>query len=277
MEDNVSIINNILSLFGGGLYSKHEDTIKEEYKPSETSLTLLKTYWGIEAKYRSLNVYQNPDRNNQISEISQGLLVDTIIAEYENTKENKKARDLFLTAPTGAGKSLLFQLPSFYVSNRGDVTIVVSPLIALMKDQVNAIIHDRKFDKVAYINSELSLIDRDRIIEDCKNGETDILYMSPELLLSYHISHFIGERNLGLLVIDEAHLITTWGRDFRVDYWFLGNHIRKIRKYSNMNFPMVAVTATAIYGGDNDMVFDANEVMAYQASSTPSKTLSVTL
>ena len=134
---------------------------------------------------------------------------------------------------------------------------MVSPLIALMKDQVNAIDKDRNFDKVAYINSELSLIDRERIIESCKSGEIDILYMSPELLLSYDITHFIGFRRLGLLVIDEAHLITTWGRDFRVDYWFLGNHIRKMRKFHNLKFPMVAVTATAIYGGANDMVFDS--------------------
>lgn len=257
LNDTISIFNSLLSLFGGGLFLKFEETIKEEYVPSELSTILLKSYWGNEAQFRSLNVYLNPDVNNQITEISQGLIVDTIIAEYQKTKKNIKARDLFLTAPTGAGKSLLFQLPSFYVSNNGDVTIVVSPLIALMKDQVSAIIQDRGFEKVAYINSELSLIDRDRIIENCKKGEIDVLYMSPELLMSYHISHFIGERNLGLLVIDEAHLITTWGRDFRVDYWFLGNHIRKIRKYSNMNFPMVAVTATAIYGGANDMVFDS--------------------
>jgi len=75
--------------------------------------------------------------------------------------------------------------------------------------------------------------------------------------MSYDIKHFIGERKLGLLVIDEAHLITTWGRDFRVDYWFLGNHVRKVRKFHSLSFPMVAVTATAIYGGANDMVFDS--------------------
>jgi superfamily II DNA helicase RecQ len=126
-----------------------------------------------------------------------------------------------------------------------------------MKDQVEQIRQDRNFEKVYYLNSELSLIDREKIIDDCKNGDIDILYLSPELLLSYDITYFIGDRHLELLVVDEAHLITTWGRDFRVDYWFLGQHVNKIRKNCGYKFPMVAVTATAIYGGDNDMVFDS--------------------
>lgn len=256
---NVAKVNYILNLFGGSLCLLNEEVIKESYEVNPSTLGLLLKYWGAKAEFRGLKVYRNPDIGNQISEISQGLIVETIIKEYENSKnKGKTVRDLFLTAPTGAGKSLLFQLPAFYVSQKGDITIVVSPLIALMKDQVNAIITDRSFDKVAYLNSELSLIDRERVIENCQRGEIDILYMSPELLLSYDIKHFIGnERKLGLLVIDEAHLITTWGRDFRVDYWFLGNHIRKMRKFHEMSFPMVAVTATAIYGGSNDMVFDS--------------------
>ena len=255
--ESVSIINFLLTQFGGQLFELTEETIKEDYAPSEKTYALLKKYWGVNSEFRPLRIYKNPDLGNQITEISQGLIVETIITEYENSRQGEKTRDLFLTAPTGAGKSLLFQLPAFHVSAYGDITIVVSPLIALMKDQVNAIITERKFDKIAYLNSELSLIDREKIIENCHNGEIDILYMSPELLMSYDISHFIGERKLGLLVVDEAHLITTWGRDFRVDYWFLGNHVRKIRKYHKMSFPMVAVTATAIYGGANDMVFDS--------------------
>lgn len=257
-------INFFLNSYGGALFLLPELSVNEDYKPMAATQEALKKYWGENATFRNLKVYQNPNSSKKIIELSQGLIVDTIIKEYENAKAGKEARDLFLTAPTGAGKSLLFQLPSFHVSKHGDVTIVVSPLIALMKDQVKAIISDRNFQKVAYLNSELSLIDRERIIETCKNGELDILYMSPELLLSYDVSHFIGERNLGLLVIDEAHLITTWGRDFRVDYWFLGNHIRKIRKYKNIHFPMVAVTATAIYGGSNDMVFDSIDSLVMQ-------------
>lgn len=255
--DILKRLNSLMNLFGGNLFILEESSIDVDYKVSENTQSLLNDFWGENASFRNISVYKNPNIGNEISEVSQGLIVEIIIKEYENAINNEPCRDLFLTAPTGAGKSLLFQLPAFFVSEKGDVTIVVSPLIALMKDQVEAIIKDRNYEKVAYINSELSLIDRERIIESCINGDINILYMSPELLLSYDITHFIGFRRLGLLVIDEAHLITTWGRDFRVDYWFLGNHIRKMRKYHNLSFPMVAVTATAIYGGANDMVFDS--------------------
>lgn len=251
-------VNWLLGLFGGQLYELDEKEVAQEFHPSEETTALLHRYWGEKASFRELRVYKNPDYGKEIVSISQGLIVETIINEYKKAKAGEDFKDLFLTAPTGAGKSLLFQLPSFYVSQNNDVTIVVSPLIALMKDQVEQIRQERGFQKVFFLNSELSLIDRERVIEDCQNGEIDVLYLSPELLLSYDITYFIGKtRKLGLLVIDEAHLITTWGRDFRVDYWFLGQHINKIRKNSDYRFPMVAVTATAIYGGDNDMVFDS--------------------
>ena len=251
-------VNWLLNLFGGQLYELDEKAVEEDFIPSEETTALLKKYWGEKASFRELRVYKDPNYGKEIVSISQGLIVETIINEYKNAKQDKEVRDLFLTAPTGAGKSLLFQLPAFYVSQNHDVTIVVSPLIALMKDQVEQIRRERGFEKVFFLNSELSLIDRNKVIEDCQNGEIDVLYLSPELLLSYDITYFIGkERKLGLLVIDEAHLITTWGRDFRVDYWFLGQHINKIRKNYGYRFPMVAVTATAIFGGDNDMVYDS--------------------
>lgn len=233
---------------------KHKDL--EEVEISATASQMLEKYWGDGASFRRIDVYADPDISRSTISISQGQVVDAIIQEIDRGKSGKMPRDIFLTAPTGAGKSLLFQLPAFYASQKGDITIVVSPLIALMKDQVIAVQQDRQFEKIAYINSELTYLDRKQILQQTQDGEIDILYLSPELLLSYNITHFIGERNLGLVVIDEAHLITTWGRDFRVDYWFLGNHLRKIKKYNDLRFPVVAVTATAVYGGMNDMVFD---------------------
>jgi len=250
-------INSFFSDFDGSIYFAEESEYNREYEPSKELNELLRKYWGSKAVFRPIRVYKNPNINNDVIEISQGEVVQTLLNEYENVKQKRSYRDIFLTAPTGAGKSLLFQLPAFHISEKGDVTIVISPLIALMKDQVKAIQTDRGFEKVAYLNSDLSLVERDKLIDDCKNGIIDVLYMAPELLLSYNINYFIGERKLGLVVIDEAHLVTTWGRDFRVDYWYIGAHINKIRKYYGQEFPIIAVTATAVYGGDkNDMVFD---------------------
>lgn len=258
-NQRLEMANGLLFLMGAGeIVYTSEDRISTDYTPCPETITLLKRFWGENAEFRSINVYQNPGESNKVIAISQGQIVDLIINEYKKCGcPDVAPDDVFITAPTGSGKSLLFQLPAFYVSEHGDVTLVISPLIALMKDQVNAIRSDRGFNKVAYLNSELNLIDRDHIINQCKAGEIDILYLSPELLLSYDIGFFIGERRLGLMVIDEAHLITTWGRDFRVDYWHLGNHINKIRKYRGMRFPLVALTATAIYGGPNDMIVDS--------------------
>ena len=266
MEHKLRALNCFLQQAGVTLKYVIEETSGETFKAGPELLKLLHEYWGSHAQFRNIKVYKNPNEGSGIMEISQGEIVQTLIDEYENVKAGKDWRDVFLTAPTGAGKSLLFQLPAFHISKRGDVTIVVSPLIALMKDQVNAIITQRNFTKVAYINSEVSLMDRQQIITKCQNGEIDILYMAPELLMSYDMTYVIGTRHIGLLVIDEAHLITTWGRDFRVDYWYIGNHINKIRKYSGQKFPMIAVTATAVYGGEkNDMVFDTVDSLIMHA------------
>lgn len=217
---------------------------------------ILLDHWGS-TEFRQLEIYSDPDISNKTIEISQGMVVEEIVRQYENALSGKNFSDLFLTAPTGAGKSLLFQLPAIYLAkNYKAVTIVISPLIALMKDQVFALKDKRNYNEVEYINSELSLLERERIIKDVINEEVSVLYMSPELLLSHDIKTFIGERPLGLLVIDEAHLVTTWGRDFRVDYWYIGNFVRKIRKYNDYHFITLAVTATAIYQGDHDMVFE---------------------
>lgn len=229
-----------------------------EYQIRPELTRILDQYWNT-TQFRTIQFYDDPDINKNLVNISQGEIIESIVQQCENClKENTVFNDIFLTAPTGAGKSVLFQIPAIYMAEQYQtITIVISPLIALMKDQVVGL-KQRGYDKVVCINSELSLIDREEELEKIHKGEINILYLSPELLLSYDLSMFLGDRKLGLLVIDEAHLVTTWGRDFRIDYWYLGHFIRKIRKYSSHRFPVLAVTATAVYdpNGVNDMVFE---------------------
>ncbi len=219
---------------------------------------ILKKYWSSE-QFRTIEFYSNPDENNDVERISQGTIVEKITSESEAAFKGSDFHDVFVTAPTGSGKSLLYQIPAKYLSDtHGLVTIVVSPLIALMEDQINDL-QSKGIYEATFINSNISFIEREKKIEALKNGYISILYLSPELLLSYDITHFIGERSIGLFVVDEAHLVTTWGRDFRVDYWFIGNYIQKLRNRQKMKFPIAAFTATAAYGGPNDLVFETIE------------------
>ncbi len=231
-----------------------KDFYSDHFRPE--LLEILTKYWSS-PDFRMLRVYEDPDINTNLANLSQGAVCEHVIKQCEVAIERKLHEDVFLTAPTGAGKSVLFQIPAIYLAEKYNlVTIVVSPLKALMLDQVTALRDDRGYKKVGFINSDISLVEREDVLNNIKDGNISILYLSPELLLSYDIKYFVGERLVGLLVIDEAHLVTTWGRDFRVDYWFLGNYIRKARKYLNASFPVFAVTATAVYNGPNDMVFD---------------------
>lgn len=220
---------------------------------------ILKKYWGSD-DFRQLIFYKDPDISNDKYITSQGNITEEIIEEVEKALGNKDFRDIFITAPTGAGKSVLFQIPAIYIAEKYNlVSIIVSPLKALMYDQVRAL-KAKGINKAAYINSDISLIERENIVRDIKNGKISILYLSPELLLSYDVRQFIGDRKVGLLVIDEAHLVTTWGRDFRVDYWYLGTYIKRLRKYiENSKFPVLGLTATAVYTGPDDIVFQTTE------------------
>ena len=223
-------------------------------------LATLQKHWrsasNPEPPFRTLNIYADPAISNDLVEVSQGAVVEHVVRQSEAAQAKRVYEDIFLTSPTGAGKSVLFQVPAMYLADRYELmTIVVAPLKALMYDQVEALRRDRNYHQAAYINSDITLIERQEIIEKIAQKEISVLYLSPELLLSYDIRTFIGERQLGLLVVDEAHLVTTWGRDFRVDYWFMGNYIRKIRKYYDYRFPVMALTATAVHDGPNDLVY----------------------
>ena len=112
-------------------------------------------------------------------------------------------------------------------------------------------------------HSLISQIERENVLKRIKNGDIDLLYLSPETLLSYSLETIIGDREIGLLIVDEAHIVTTWGVGFRPDYWYLGGYINGVRnrlksgKNGNkkiQKFPICAFTATAINGGKDNSV-----------------------
>jgi ATP-dependent DNA helicase RecQ len=212
----------------------------------------------IDKKYdfKDLEIYSNPDINNEIEQISQLKIIHEIYFNAKSANKNLEFRDTFVTSPTGSGKSVMFQLPAVQLAEELNlVTIVVSPLIALMNDQVSNI--KKVTDLAVTINSDYTPTEIEDIKEKISKGEKSIVYISPEALLSNSdISNLVGKRKIGLLVIDEAHIVATWGKSFRPDYWYLGDFLRKLRKGEGNGFPIAAFTATATYGGEEDMAFD---------------------
>lgn len=231
---------------------------KEKTSVRPELLAMLNEIWGYQS-FRTLQIYKDLYQNHDLIDISQGEIIETVIqqCEYAYRNEYGKMRNILLTSPTGAGKSLLFQLSAIYIAKKYNLlTIIVSPLLALMDDQVNSL--SGNYKAVATLNSNKSANEKERILNEVKSGNINLLYLSPELLLSYSITTFIGDRKIGLVVVDEAHTVTTWGRDFRVDYWFLGGYLSKVKRLNGQRFPIFALTATAVWdiSGKNDMVFD---------------------
>ena len=227
-------------------------------KCREAVKVLLQEVYGYE-DFRNLEVYDDLFRGKEKLQLSQGQLIEEVIMEAEKgIKGHSSVHNLLLTAPTGAGKSLLFQLPAIYLGNEYKLlTLVVSPLKALIVDQVEAL-QELGYERVAYASSDLSPEQKNEVYRRVREGEVDLFYLSPELLLAYDISYFVGERRIGLVVVDEAHTVTTWGKEFRVDYWFLGRHLEALKNALGYVFPVFALTATAVWNpkGGNDMIFD---------------------
>ncbi len=226
----------------------------------EEYLKILKRYWGYDS-FRLLKMYKNinnPSNKKETILVSQSQIIDDIIKQAEKSLNKEDYNDIFVTSPTGAGKSIMFQIPAIYLAHKYNLmTIVISPLIGLMTDQVQGL-QNKNVDISATINSELTPVEKLDIMEKIKQGNISILYISPETLLSRSdISQLIGERKVGLFVIDETHIVTTWGKAFRSDYWYLGGYLQKLRK--EMQFPIATFTATAIYGGVEDMYAETRD------------------
>ncbi len=218
--------------------------------------------------FRNIRFYRDPDISNEVMDVSQAQIITDIIEQAERAYDNATGnnyRDIFITAFTGAGKSVMFQVPAVYLAQKyGKLTIIIEPVKSLMqdqKDQLNA----RGYNRVEVFNSDLiTQTEKEKVLRKVKEGEVDLLYLSPETLLSYSMNTIIGDREIGLVIVDEAHIVTTWGVGFRPDYWYLGGYLNNIRHEVQVkrkdydrkiqHFPICAFTATAINGGIDDSV-----------------------
>ena len=156
-------------------------------------------------------------------------------------------KSLLAVFPTGVGKSVTFQLPALMSgqTERG-LTVVISPLQSLMKDQVDNLAEKGLVDAVT-INGLLSPVERSEALVRVSSGLATIIYISPEQLRSRTIERLLLSRNVVRFVIDEAHCFSAWGQDFRVDYLYIGDFIRKYceKKSMSRTIPVSCFTATA--------------------------------
>ena len=173
-----------------------------------TKEQVLKKYFGYD-KFRPL----------------QADIIDTILAK----------NDCMVLMPTGGGKSICFQVPALVMDG---ITLVISPLIALMQDQVQSL--QANGVPSAFLNSSLSMSEQRTLEEKCQSGEIKLLYISPEKLFYNNYLSFIKTLTINQIAIDESHCVSTWGHDFRPEYTKLN-----ILKETFPEVPVVALTATA--------------------------------
>ena len=159
-----------------------------------------------------------------------------------------KKEDSFVIMPTGGGKSLCYQLPALI--NEG-MAIVVSPLIALMKNQVDAIRGISSENGIAHVlNSSLNKTETTQVKNDIRNGVTKLLYVAPESLSKKKTIDFFKSIKISFLAVDEAHCISEWGHDFRPEY----RNLRVILEQFEQTIPIIALTATATPKVQEDVI-----------------------
>ena len=178
--------------------------------------------------------------------------------QEEIIRDSLAGKDVFALLPTGGGKSLCFQLPALA---RDGLTVVVSPLIALMKDQVDAL--QASGIAATFLNSSLNADESRKRLRGLHNGEFCLLYVAPERLMLSGFLSDLQKWNVQLIAIDEAHCISEWGHDFRPEY----RQISELRKHF-LNVPFMALTATATGRVREDIVshLKLNEPKCYVAS-----------
>lgn len=178
---------------------------------------------------------------------------DNFKGEQEKIIKNiLSGRDTFVIMPTGGGKSLCYQLPALLSEG---VALIVSPLIALMKNQVDLIRSYSSKDNIAhFLNSTLTKAQQKKVKTDLLDGRTKMLYVAPETLTKQENIDFFSDINISFVAVDEAHCISEWGHDFRPEYRKLRDMIDQI----NPELPIIALTATATPKVQDDIVKNLN-------------------
>ena len=189
---------------------------------------------------------------------TQGSLQDALIHHFgfdafkgtqeEIIKSVLDKKDTFVIMPTGGGKSLCYQLPAMILEG---TALIISPLIALMKNQVDLVRGYSSNDEIAhFLNSSLSRKQTKQVKQDLLDGKTKLLYVAPETLTKEETINFFKELNVSFVAVDEAHCISEWGHDFRPEY----RRIREMIDAINPEIPITALTATATPKVQEDIV-----------------------
>lgn len=193
-----------------------------------------------------------PDINKVTAELKKHFGFDTFKVNQEKIILNLlEEKDTFVLMPTGGGKSLCYQLPSLMMEG---TAIVISPLIALMKNQVDAMRHYSEDDSIAhFLNSSLNRQAIDLVKEDVISGKTKLLYVAPESFTKKEYLEFLRNVKVSFYAVDEAHCISEWGHDFRKEYRNIRQNIDQIGRR-----PIIALTATATPKVQHDIMKNLN-------------------
>jgi len=199
---------------------------------------------------------------------------------YEGQPLQKKAveaalrnKSILAVFPTGGGKSITFQVPALMSGqNVKGLTVVISPLQSLMKDQVDNL-EKIGITQAVTINGLLDPIERSKSFERVEDGSASLLYISPESLRSKTIERLLLSRNVVRFVIDEAHCFSSWGQDFRVDYLYIADFIKNLQEKKNLEYPIPVscFTATAKQKVIEDIIAYFQEKLGLQMEVFSSK------